>query len=192
MVGFVMTEPIAEEISRHYVMPREWRHTFAVARSAIARDDLAAALPILEEIATALPDDLEVKLYARWVHDRLAKGGATSDEVEHKQEEEEDESLDQLAGRALAQRKALALPLAILGHAALRRGEAIIARALFRAAIQADPLLLDAERGLAIAERRAACAAHESRAHLTYVALALAAAAGFFAFLSQNADIVMR
>jgi hypothetical protein len=180
-----MNEPIADNIPTPYVMPRHWRQTFAVARSAIARDDLAAALPILEEIASALPDDLEVKLYARWVHERLAPEGDEPD-AEH------EEPLSSLAERVLTQRKSLALPLAILAHAALRRGEPIIARALFRAAIQADPMLLDAERGLAIAERRAAIAAHESRSHATYVALALAAAAGFFALLSQNADLVMR
>jgi hypothetical protein len=179
-----MNQTTAANARTGYVMPPEWRNTFLIARSAIARDDLAAALPILEELASALPEDLEVKLYARWVHDRLAPDGEQSGEGE-------EEPLDVLAGRALEQRKSRALPLTILGHAALRRGEHIIARRLFRAAIQADPMLVDAERGLAIAERRAAMAAHETRSHATSLALAVAAAASFFALLAQGTSVVM-
>jgi hypothetical protein len=177
-----MTENIAENPTPRYVMPREWRHMFAIARAAISRDDLTAASPLLDELASALPEDLEVQLYARWVHDRLAPDGEAADR----------ESLDALAGRALAQHKSLALPLSILGHSAIRRGESIIARRLFRAAIKADPTLLDARRGLTLAERHGGIATHGLRAHRVLVALAvaLAAAVGLFAMLSHAADVV--
>ncbi len=129
-----------------------WRRTFATARAALCRDDLATTLPLFEGMAVAFPRDLEVRLHAAWSRARLAGGDVAT--------------LEPLAREALARGEALALPLCVLGHVALKREQLHVARTLFRRASKADPALLDAQRGLRIAERRVAHASLLRRARI--------------------------
>lgn len=128
------------------IVPLPWRRSFARARAALSDDDVATARPLLDELASALPDNLEVQLYAAWARARLAESLT----------DREREALEALARRALGGHQSLALPLCILGHAAVRRGELGGAKSLFRHAAKADPALVDARRGLQMVERRLA------------------------------------
>ena len=126
------------------VLPLRRRHEFMRAREAFCHDDMTTATALLDPIASALPDDVEVRLYAMWARTRLATTMTKRDY----------DVLVQLARDALGSRHSLALPLCILGHAALRRGELRVAGRLFRRAAEADPALIDARRGLVTVERR--------------------------------------
>jgi hypothetical protein len=123
-----------------------WRRDFATARAALARDDVATARPILDELASARPDDPEIRLCVAWTRGRLAAV----------QTEDDRKALEALARRVLGEGQLLALPLCILGHAALRQGDLRVARRQFRRAADADPTLIDARRGARIAEDRLA------------------------------------
>lgn len=126
------------------IVPLKWRRSFVKARMALSYDDIATARPLLEEIAEALPDNVEVRLYAAWARARLAESMSDRDR----------EQLESLARQALGARQSLALPLCILAHAAVRRGELRVARSLFRRAADTDPALVDARRGFRMVEQR--------------------------------------
>jgi Flp pilus assembly protein TadD len=66
----------------------------------------------------------------------------------------ERDALEALARRVLGDQQSLALPLCILGHAAVRRGDLRGAKRLFRRAAEVDPALVDALQGLQTVERR--------------------------------------
>lgn len=129
---------LADAIGRE----RLWRRV----RATLVREDLATELPCIELVAAAHPNDLEAQLYAAWTRAHVV-GDVTPGELEA------------LARRVLDKHAALALPLTILGFAELRRGDAGAARRLFRRAIDADASLLEAVRGMRVAERRLASAA---------------------------------
>ena len=120
------------------VVPAEWRQAFLSGRKAFCFDDLAGAQPIFDKLERALPGNIEIRLYAAWTRARL--GGALS--ADHLAR------IVALAREALGLGGALALPLCILAHAALRRHEYSVARRLFRRAADADPALIDARRGV--------------------------------------------
>jgi hypothetical protein len=125
-------------------------------QKALARDDLDAALPLARDLVSARPDDLEAQLYAAWVRARH-DGKATT-------------AVADLATRALAERASLALPLCVLGHAALGRGDTHAAKMLFRRAADAEPASIDARRGLMLAQRRIG---HGERTNATLTAALL-------------------
>jgi len=114
--------------------------TFASARAALFADDAETARIAFARLLEESPDDLDIKLHEAWARARLG--------------EELDEAIEDLALRALTTGKSLGLPLCILGHAALRRGELHVARSLFRRACEAAPSLVDAARGKRLAEER--------------------------------------
>lgn len=116
---------------------------FSVARRAVCNDDLAAALPVLERLSVAEPDNCELRLYTVWTRHRL---DADADSARLA-------AIEELARAVLAARASLALPLCILGHCAARRRELRVARGLFRHAAEADPSLVDARRGLRAVEQ---------------------------------------
>ena len=124
-------------------VPHRWRHTFLAARTALCSDDIATAKPLFDELANALPDNAEVRLYAAWARARLA------DAIDDHDREE----LEHLARQLLGNADTFALPLCILAHAAVRRGELRAARRLFRRAAQIDDALIDARRGVRLVER---------------------------------------
>ncbi len=125
-------------------VPLAHRASFVKARTAFCHDDMATARPLFEAIARALPYNVEIRLYAACARARLAESLS----------EREREELERLAREALGARQALALPLCILAQAAFRRGELRVARRLFRRATEADPVLVDARRGLRRVEQR--------------------------------------
>lgn len=127
-------------------VPSVWRHAFVTARAALARDDVATAQAIFDDLASARPDDLEIRLYTAWIRARLAR----------RQTEDARNALEALARRVLGDGHLVALPLCILGHTALHRGELRTARRLFRRAIDADPTLVDARRGERLTAERLA------------------------------------
>lgn len=137
-----------------FAIPREWRKQLAFAEAALDRDEVSVARPMLERLASLLPDNHEARLYAWWARARDARYVT----------DQERAALEDLARRTLAAHQTRALPLCVLAHAALRRGEVPQACRLFRRAADANPGLLDAKRGVMIAERRLA---HE-RAHATH------------------------
>lgn len=121
-----------------------------VAQRALFADDVAAAAPLLDAIVAESPDDVELRLATAWAHARLGEDTSVV-RAEH------------LARRALAEGGAPALALDVLAHAALRRGDLRTARALFRRSAEADPLLVDARRGLRLVQARLARAAKGRR-----------------------------
>jgi hypothetical protein len=125
------------------IVPPSWKTSFTTARAALCSDDVTTARPLLDKLASAVPEDLEVRLYAAWARARLADSVTDA----------ERDALEALARRTLGGGHSLALPLCILGHGAARRGELHTARALFRRACAADPELVDARRGLQRVER---------------------------------------
>jgi Flp pilus assembly protein TadD len=126
------------------VAPRGSLAPLRRACEAQTREELAEVCEDLDRFVASTPGDLEARLYAAWVRGRmLVSPGPT-----HREE------LEELARAALGGHCSLALPLCVLGHAALRRGELHGARRLLRRAVDADPTLLDARRGLAIVQRR--------------------------------------
>ncbi len=129
------------------LIPAPLRPAFVEARSALCIDDVATAKPLLEKIADELPENIDVKIHLAWASAQLKGAAITADDRKE---------LEGLALEALQSRRALALPLCILGHAALQRGELRLARRLFRRSVDADPALLDAQRGARLAERRLA------------------------------------
>lgn len=126
-------------IAKRIEHERVWRRV----RATLVRDDLADAVASVDAIAAEDPGDPEARLYSAWTHVRLADGDPSVD-------------LDTLAREAFVARAALALPLCILGHAALRRGDLLAARSSFRHAVEADASILEAVRGLRITEHRLA------------------------------------
>lgn len=125
------------------IPPPSRRRAFLVARAAIARDDLATARPIVDGLMAERPGDLEVRLYAAWLHAQMSAPSP-----------EELSALEGLALHVLGECQALALPLCALGDASLRRNEPRAAGRLYRRALEADPLLLHARRGQKLAEDR--------------------------------------
>jgi len=111
---------------------------FATARRAVSTDDLVHALPLLERLSNAEPDNAELRLYTVWTRHRLDEAADATRLAE----------IEVLARAVLASRASLALPLCILAHCAARRRELLVARTLFRHAAMADPSLVDARRGL--------------------------------------------
>lgn len=132
-------------------MNTERHQTLTVARRALFSDDVATAAPLLDAVVATAPDDVELRLSAAWAHARLGEDAERS-RAEH------------LARLALADGRPPALALDVLAHAALRRGDLRAARALFRRSAEADPLLVDARRGLRLVEGRLSRAATDRRA----------------------------
>lgn len=125
-------------------LPLPLRRSLLDARNALAHDDVAIASHLFDELAAAVPTDIEVKLYAAWARARLASSVT----------EAERDALHALAREALGTHASLALPLNVLAHAALQRGELVVARRLFRRAAEADPSLIDARRGSRLVAQR--------------------------------------
>lgn len=125
-------------------LPPSYRPTFANARAALCADDLETAGRLFDEVAAALPNNVEVRLYAAWVHARLSPC-ATDDEREQ---------VEELARRALSSHDSLALPLCVLAHSAVRRHDFRVARRLFQRAADADPSFVDARRGIRMMDLR--------------------------------------
>jgi hypothetical protein len=125
------------------IPPSPWRRSFLLARAALARDDWSVAHGILDRLAAERPEDLEVKLYAAWLE---AKTTPPTPEAL--------QTLEDLALRVLVECQALAVPLCVLGDAALRRSELRTAGRLYRRALEVDPGLLDARRGCKVVEER--------------------------------------
>jgi hypothetical protein len=60
-------------------VPASFRATFVKARSALCHDDIATARPLFEQMAAALPANVEVRLYAAWARARAAESRSDRD-----------------------------------------------------------------------------------------------------------------
>jgi len=147
---------------------------FAIARRAVCNDDLATALPVLERLSVAEPENTELRLYTAWARHRL---DATADDAALAE-------IEALARAVLAAHASLALPLCILAHGAARRRELRVARGLFRHAAEADPSLVDARRGLRAVDQALARTPGSRAAIVATVGMALTLSLfGFLRFL---------
>lgn len=146
------------------IVPPPFKERFKTARAQLCHDDVAAALPLLEEIERALPDNEEVHLYASWARARSAEHLSDRDQ----------QALEVAAKHALASHVALGLPLCILGYAALRRDDLHVASRLFAHAADAEPSLVDARRGARLVEQRLAHPARVDERNMLSIQMALA------------------
>ena len=125
-------------------LPLPWRSTFLTACTALCNDDITTARPLFERLEALFPKNVEVRLHAAWARARLAEVVCESDYAE----------LERLARVNLGRSRASALPLCVLAHVAVRRGELRVARRLFARAADAEPSLVDARRGARRLQKR--------------------------------------